>query len=170
MLCSAVLLACLCRGDPAGLKIPMYVNEMLNITYLRCGNYWYSYNVSRWPKFKSSNLNEFEDRTHVDKIYGCLIFKSAAVTWQRLRNDQKCLPDWHALMNMFPGLILGLRPANERRRYKVTPSLIAGHKPRFSPVDDSRLAPSQWETSLQSNAVSHWLAANLDSALFSENI
>ena len=30
---------------------------------------------------------------------------------------------------------------------------------------DSRLAPSQWETSLQSNAVSHWLGANLDSAL-----
>ena len=33
--------------------------------------------------------------------------------------------------------------------------------------DDSRLAPSQWETSLQSNAVSHssWLGANLESAL-----
>ena len=30
---------------------------------------------------------------------------------------------------------------------------------------DSRLAPSQWETSLQSNAVSHWLGANLDSTL-----
>ena len=30
---------------------------------------------------------------------------------------------------------------------------------------DSRLAPSQWETSLQSNAVSHWLGANLESAL-----
>ena len=30
---------------------------------------------------------------------------------------------------------------------------------------DSRFAPSQWETSLQSNAVSHWLGANLDSAL-----
>ena len=29
---------------------------------------------------------------------------------------------------------------------------------------DSRLAPSQWETSLQSNAVSHWLGANLESA------
>ena len=28
------------------------------------------------------------------------------------------------LYNLFPGLILGLRPANERRRYKVTPSLI----------------------------------------------
>ena len=26
-----------------------------------------------------------------------------------------------------------------------------------------RLAPSQWETSLQSNAVSHWLGANLES-------
>ena len=30
---------------------------------------------------------------------------------------------------------------------------------------DSRLAASQWETSLQSNAVSHWLDANLESAL-----
>ena len=27
---------------------------------------------------------------------------------------------------------------------------------------DSRFAPSQWETSLQSKAVSHWLGANLD--------
>ena len=30
---------------------------------------------------------------------------------------------------------------------------------------DSRLAPRQWETQLQSNAVSHWLGANLESAL-----
>ena len=30
---------------------------------------------------------------------------------------------------------------------------------------DSMLAPSQWETSLQSNAASHWLGANLESAL-----
>ena len=30
---------------------------------------------------------------------------------------------------------------------------------------DSRLPPSQWETSLQSNAVSHWLDENLESAL-----
>ena len=31
----------------------------------------------------------------------------------------------------------------------------------------SRLAPSQWETPLQSNAVSHWLGANLESTLLS---
>ena len=30
---------------------------------------------------------------------------------------------------------------------------------------DYRLAPSQWETSLQSNTVSHWLGANLETAL-----
>ena len=30
---------------------------------------------------------------------------------------------------------------------------------------DSRPAPSQWETSLQSNAVSHWLGANLEATL-----
>ena len=28
------------------------------------------------------------------------------------------------LTYQWPGLILGLRPANERRRYKITPSLI----------------------------------------------
>ena len=30
---------------------------------------------------------------------------------------------------------------------------------------DSRLAPSQWETLLQSNNVSHWLGRNLETAL-----
>ena len=30
---------------------------------------------------------------------------------------------------------------------------------------DSRSAPSQWETPLQSNAVSHWLGTNLESIL-----
>ena len=31
---------------------------------------------------------------------------------------------------------------------------------------DSRLAPSQWETLLQCNTVSHWLGANLESTLY----
>ena len=34
------------------------------------------------------------------------------------------------------GLILGLRPANEIRRYKVTPSVIGWAQPRISPVID----------------------------------
>ena len=38
--------------------------------------------------------------------------------------------------------------------------------PRYPWWADSRLAPSQWETSIQSNAVSYWLSAYLKSALF----
>ena len=34
---------------------------------------------------------------------------------------------------------------------------------------DSRFEPSQWETLLQSNAISHWLGANLESALIHDN-
>ena len=34
---------------------------------------------------------------------------------------------------------------------------------------DSRFAPSQWETALQSNAVSHWLGASLESVLIIDN-
>ena len=56
-------------------------------------------------------------------------------------------------------LILGLRTANERRRYKVTTSDIGQSNA------DSRFAPSQWETALQSTDVSHWLGASLKSAL-----
>ena len=33
------------------------------------------------------------------------------------------------------------------------------------PRNDSRFAPSQWETALLCNAVSHWLGANLESVL-----
>ena len=33
---------------------------------------------------------------------------------------------------------------------------------------DSSFVPSQWETSLQSNAISHWLDANLESALLQD--
>ena len=36
---------------------------------------------------------------------------------------------------------------------------------RYEDRVDSRLAPSQWETSLQSNDVSHWLGTNLESVL-----
>ena len=34
------------------------------------------------------------------------------------------------------------------------------------PRADSRFAPSQWETALQSSAESHWLGTNLESALY----
>ena len=45
--------------------------------------------------------------------------------------------------------------------YQGPVTLGAGNTDRA----DSRFAPSQWETSLQSNAVSHWLGANLESAM-----
>ena len=37
---------------------------------------------------------------------------------------------------------------------------------RYDSRPDSRFAPSQWETSLHSNVVSHWLVANLESAMW----
>ena len=40
----------------------------------------------------------------------------------------------------------------------------------YSHRADSRLAPSQWERSLQSNTVSHWLGSNLESALHSYSV
>ena len=67
--------------------------------------------------------------------------------------------------------IIKIRQSWDRHIFiMVTPTLVRRHiyidaVPRFLRAD-SRFPPSQWETSLQSNAVSHWLGANLESALF----
>ena len=50
------------------------------------------------------------------------------VLWPDLQvvmNIHEASPSWEQSVGLVAtGLILGLRPANERRRYKVTPSLI----------------------------------------------
>ena len=78
-------------------------------------------------------------------------------------------------------IILGVSSANERRRYIVTSSLIGWTHTQNDPIntmfadisglsmytqDWSRLAPSQWKTPLQCNAISHWLDTSLESALY----
>ena len=53
---------------------------------------------------------------------------------------------------------VGLLPTVRRNVFGLFS--LSGHRA------GSRFAPSQWETPLQSNAVSHWLGANLESALW----
>ena len=43
--------------------------------------------------------------------------------------------------------------------------VLAISRHNLYPGSDSRFAPSQWETALLCNDVSHWLGANLESAL-----
>ena len=70
--------------------------------------------------------------------------KMLSVKWRPFCLGLNVLIKWFPVDKQISGLILGLHPANERWRY---------------------FAPSQWETLLQSKAVSHWLGANLESAL-----
>ena len=58
-------------------------------------------------------------------------------------------------------------PPSWHHYVKVSGLLVGSLELAISYRAHSRLAPSQWETSLQSNAVSHWLGANLESALSS---
>ena len=53
-----------------------------------------------------------------------------------------------------------------RALYDVIASMVVRLYCSLSGRADSRFVPSQWETSLQSNVVSHWLGAHLKSALF----
>ena len=43
------------------------------------------------------------------------------------------------------------------------------HRLRYCNRADSRFAPSQWETALLCNGVSHWLGASLESALLQDS-
>ena len=50
-------------------------------------------------------------------------------------------------------------------RYVIPYAIRIVHYHKGTGWPDSRFAPSKWETSLQTNAISHWLGANLESAL-----
>ena len=68
-----------------------------------------------------------------------------------------------------------IKPQLEKRKSCCVNSLAPGwcgcnYKFSNSYRVDSRFVPSQWETSLQSNGVSHWLVANLESALLISRI
>ena len=54
-----------------------------------------------------------------------------------------------------------------RHSARSTEAFISIHTSWCLPPADSRFAPSQWETALLCNEVSHWLGASLDSALVS---
>ena len=60
---------------------------------------------------------------------------------------------YNKIVPTVPGIILGMRPANERQCYIVTSALIGWVQTHFG------YAPSQWETTLHWNAGSHWLGA-----------
>ena len=62
----------------------------------------------------------------------------------------QCLFTWSMLVRNAPGYVTSLR--NYLPWYTIYRA-------------DSRFAPSQWETALLYNDVSHWLDANLESAL-----
>ena len=61
--------------------------------------------------------------------------------------------------------LLWIYRGRRRRRHHQHPTTTTATNGNSSIRADSRLAPSQWETSLQSNDVSHWLGANLESDL-----
>ena len=64
------------------------------------------------------------------------------------------------LKNKWPGLQLQYSSVHRSK------SLVPGtHRNMYSVRADSRFAPSQWETALLCNDVSHWLGTNLESAL-----
>ena len=74
-------------------------------------------------------------------------------------------PTWHKHLQLpwWRWSVHGL--SNISVRHLASHIKSTGHMGRYGSRTDSRLASSQWETSLQYNAVSHWLGANLESAL-----
>ena len=59
---------------------------------------------------------------------------SVGRSWARTKRYDSGWLDGAGVLVDIAGLILGLCPANERSRYKVTPSLIDRRKPRINPV------------------------------------
>ena len=73
----------------------------------------------RWTDYEEVALVDRSVDPYIDRSVGGRI-----AHW--ITNLQSPIDHWsqRSIGQYDPGLILGLRPANERRRYKVTPSLI----------------------------------------------
>ena len=80
---------------------------------------------------------------------------------------------WVHLLQLILSMSQTPHTSHKRARYEVSVSWVQS-LPCFLTLSmlccrecraDSRFVPSQWETLLQSNTVSHWLVANLESAL-----
>ena len=66
-------------------------------------------------------------------IWDPVLIEVDAASISQLRYNEASIHHLRCTVNGNTGLILGLRPANERRRYFVTTSLIGWGKPRISP-------------------------------------
>ena len=76
-------------------------------------------------KFKAQSLNQKYQRKFTFSWFSVTFFKHVGLLWPISALDRKQVRGYVFFNGRcIPGLILGLRPANERRRYFVTTSLI----------------------------------------------
>ena len=144
-----------------------------------------SFKISR-EQWVNTN-NAFSDkhvlycRWHFLSTYHKSIFLLLLISWQNHGNNSHGITafSWNIMVSAPKGLNLTIKnlpclsyPVGPSFFDKISTTIcffapLAGslHPYHSSHRADSRLAPSQWETPLQSNGVSHWLGANLESAL-----
>ena len=85
-----------------------------------------------------------------------------ATNWQRgpRNGDRRCM-EFHHHASFSTSCLLNIHHLHVVCKLFASPHLGHRHHCRV----DSRLVSCQWEMSLQSNAISHWLGTNLESAL-----
>ena len=104
-------------------------------------------------------------------IYHCCCYCLLSLPWSLLPSSSlvSLLSIWQAISPARCRFQPVRRGAALRRNWSGR-CLRRQHQSRVHLRADSRFAPSQWETSLQSNAVYHWLGVNLESALLDTEI
>ena len=80
--------------------------------------------TSKWRRFDVITTSLLRDVSAGDgRCYlECMLCCEALQPLEQVKNNR--VKSHGMIVTLISGMILGLRPANERRRYKVTPSLI----------------------------------------------
>ena len=136
----------------------------------------FTFSLSSSPiNFDLNTLRPRQDGRHFpDDIFICIFLNENE--WHSIEISLKFVPK--VPINNIPALVQimawrrpGDKPLSEPMMV-VLPTHICVTRPQWFYIAmlyvraDSRFAPNQWETSLQSNDVSHWLGENLESALY----
>ena len=151
------VLYCIMKKKHSSTSLLAFVRPWWRIKWKHCPRYWpFVWGIHRWiplTKASDADFDVFFDmhlNKRLSKQSWCWLFETSSRSLWRHCNGKSLI--WNH------GHISQGTMRSDNWAFKCSETIYNRA--------DSMLAHSQWETSLHSNAVSHWLGANLESAMY----
>ena len=149
----------ICRIGHVNDTLYMFIGILqvgMSMTHCICSLVFYKFNAFRYIMIMRC---KFMSNLHIHVTQQGQQWRSFKTSNFGTRISKHSPSSHNSHRSMVQGASVPMRPSPKGWKLFLKPWYVQWHSRA-----DSRIAPSKWETSLQSKAVSHWLGANLESA------